>query len=148
MSFLNLAFPLRIEPRPSRWLIAMVYAVHTSVLICFASMPLEMLEIIGLSLLVFLSAIQFQRWLMRDIKLQWNTDGSWSGRIDGIDFQDARLDQQSISSRYLIWLYIVPRADSTRVIPILRGSVNRDIFRRLRVRMLIAGDASKSRMGL
>ena len=147
MSSKRFAAPLRLEPRPSRWLLAVLLIDHLGAVA--ALWPLSLLPTplrVLLTLLILLSLIwtlRRQGWLgsvpaIR--RLTWQADGDWlleSGRGENLE---AGLLPSSYVHPWLVVLNLHVEGERlTRSLTLWRDSLDPQSFRQLRARLKLEG---------
>lgn len=135
------ASPLVLEPGVSRYLIIYLLVVHSLALVVLAA-PLNTSLLVRLVLLVVVGISFIWQWRRirvndpaRIVRLVWETDDDWSLYCNDSTELVARLRPQSYESTWLVILHFQLQQGGRRILVILPDMLDRQSFRRLRVRL-------------
>ena len=139
------ATPLHLDMKPSRVLTLAVGAMHVLAFALAVSGPDAAWQRVGLGLLVTGSWLHLRArhplWpnAARITRLVWGRDASWEvGRSDRVE--SARLGREAVVTPYLVIVALELESGRRLHLPILPDMLDRDTFRRLRVRLRLRRD--------
>lgn len=148
MAFKQHTYPLRIAPVTSKYLMVIIACVYCLSLCSVAWSPLPWVFNLSITVALLLSFACSLKRYRRSVLLVWETPGDWRVSVDNKPGEVARLLGSSIVNRYFIWLHL--RSERNRFIALVlaRDALPADVFRRLRVRLLIDARKENTRHAL
>lgn len=141
MSHVAYASPLVLEPGVSRYLISYLVVIHGLALAVVAA-PLNMPAVfrVALAVVIVISFIwQWRRTRLNDpariYRLMWEVDDDWTLWCNDSSEIVGQLRPESYESTWLVILRLQLQQGGRRTVVILPDMLDRQSFRRLRVRL-------------
>jgi hypothetical protein len=139
MSSRRYAAPLYLDPKPSRRLISVLFALHCGAVVVLLSLngwQIAVLVILCiLSLAGFIQTHVLRRGRFAVRRLVWNTDGSWTLLLSSHEYHGARLLPSSYIHPELVILNFRIDRWCARSVVLAKDALDGETHRRLRVRL-------------
>ena len=144
MSFKQHSYPLFIEARSSRSLTIIFALLHSLAVfaVMYTYMPWQ-LKLLAIAVLLTLFGLSVKR-ATEGITIVWSSEGDWNIRYPNGAYRSAELQRTSVVNRLLIWLHFRDTSGKKFGMVFMRDSLPPDVFRRLRVRLLVDAGTGKA----